>query len=366
MKQIVCEMCGGTDILKQDGLFMCQSCGMKYSLEEAKKMMIEGTVEVQGTVRVDNSAFVEKYLANARRAKEKEDWEETEKYYNMVEQNDPNNIEAIFYSAYGKAKASLVSDDIYKRQAVFKVLTNCISIIDDKYDIERAEENKAAIQSMAQDLAKMMLSEFVFTEVRDGYGIVIRTNKHETYTLFATLIDKFTESINNIAKIEDHVYLHESLILVYRYALQAGFHENVKRIIRDYISREETCLKNIRQKAIDAYWAEHADEKRALDNEKSSLENQIEELNKQINELPESKQLEREIEEIKNLQQEKNSIGLLKFKERKAAQEKIDAAIEKAEATEDKRDEIAKPMVDKIDEHVARINEINAELTKDR
>ncbi len=31
-------------------------------------MMIEGTVEVQGTVKVDNSAFIERYLANARRA----------------------------------------------------------------------------------------------------------------------------------------------------------------------------------------------------------------------------------------------------------------------------------------------------------
>ena len=37
---------------------VCQNCGMKYSVEEAKKMMIEGTVDVQGTVKVDNSAFV--------------------------------------------------------------------------------------------------------------------------------------------------------------------------------------------------------------------------------------------------------------------------------------------------------------------
>ena len=121
MKQLTCEMCGGTDLMKQDGAFVCQNCGMKYSVEEAKKMMIEGTVDVQGTVKVDNTAFVERYLQNARRAKQKEDWEETEKYYNMVEQNEPTNIEAIFYSSYGKAKASLVDGDLYKRQAAFKV-----------------------------------------------------------------------------------------------------------------------------------------------------------------------------------------------------------------------------------------------------
>ena len=145
MKQLTCEMCGSTDLMKDGGVFVCQTCGCKYSVEEARKMMVEGTVDVRGTVQVDNSAFVQKYLENARRAKQKEDWDETEKYYNMVEQNDPNNIEAIFYSAYGKAKASLVDSDIYKRQAVFKVLANCISIIDDKYEIERREENKVAL-----------------------------------------------------------------------------------------------------------------------------------------------------------------------------------------------------------------------------
>ena len=62
MKQLTCEMCGSTDMAKQDGFFVCQSCGMKYSTEDAKKMMIEGTVDVQGTVKVDNSAFVERYF----------------------------------------------------------------------------------------------------------------------------------------------------------------------------------------------------------------------------------------------------------------------------------------------------------------
>ena len=92
-------MCGGTELIKQDGAFVCQNCGMKYSVEEAKKMMIEGTVDVQGTVKVDNTAFVERYLQNAHRALMKEDWEEVEKYYNLVEQNAPDNMEAVFFSS---------------------------------------------------------------------------------------------------------------------------------------------------------------------------------------------------------------------------------------------------------------------------
>lgn len=227
---LVCEICGGKLMGKPGGIFECDSCGMEYSTEWARAKIqeirgtvkVEGTVEVQGKVEVDNSAYVKKYLENARRSKEKEDWEEAEKYYNMVEQNDPNNIEAIFYSAYAKAKNSLISDDIYKRQAAFKVLTNCVSIIDDKFDVSRGEENETVIRAMATDLCRMITSNFVFTEWKNGYGVVTRTNKPETYALFASLIIQFRESINNIAKLHDEAYLHEQIIHLFKIAVATG------------------------------------------------------------------------------------------------------------------------------------------------
>ena len=154
MKQLTCEMCGSTDLMKQEGVFVCQTCGMKYSIEEAKKMMIEGTVDVQGTVKVDNSAFVEKYLSNARRAYEKEDWEEVEKYYNMVEQNAPNNMEAVFFSAYGKAILSLTDDDYYKRQQKFNVLNKSISVINDYYELT-TEDKESVLRKISDAIIKM-------------------------------------------------------------------------------------------------------------------------------------------------------------------------------------------------------------------
>ena len=54
MKQLTCEMCGGTDLIKQDGAFVCQNCGMKYSVEEAKKMMVEGTVKIDDRYEFSN------------------------------------------------------------------------------------------------------------------------------------------------------------------------------------------------------------------------------------------------------------------------------------------------------------------------
>lgn len=161
MKQLTCEMCGGTDLIKQDGAFVCQNCGMKYSVDEAKRMMIEGTVDVQGTVKVDNSAFVERYLRNAQRALDKEDWEEVEKYYNMVEQNAPDNMEAVFFSSYGKAMLAMTDSDYFKRQQKFEVLNRSMSVISDYY--ETTTENKEQVlRKIAAYINKMYNVTFVY------------------------------------------------------------------------------------------------------------------------------------------------------------------------------------------------------------
>ncbi len=53
MEKLQCELCNGTDFTKNDEYFVCDFCRAKYSTEQAKKMMIEGIVEVAGTVQVD-------------------------------------------------------------------------------------------------------------------------------------------------------------------------------------------------------------------------------------------------------------------------------------------------------------------------
>ena len=100
MKQLTCEMCGSNDLLKQEGVFVCQTCGTKYSVEEAKKMMIEGTVEVTGTVKIDESDKIEKLYQLARRAKENNQSQEAIKYYDAILCENPNDWEAAFFKLY--------------------------------------------------------------------------------------------------------------------------------------------------------------------------------------------------------------------------------------------------------------------------
>lgn len=94
MKQLTCEMCGSTELMKQDGVFVCQTCGTKYSVEEAKKMMVEGTVEVAGTVKVDDSAKIANYYTMAENAYDASNQKEAESYCNKIIEIEPNNYKA--------------------------------------------------------------------------------------------------------------------------------------------------------------------------------------------------------------------------------------------------------------------------------
>ncbi len=90
MKRLTCEMCGSTDLIKQDGVFVCQTCGCKYSVEEAKKMM----VEVVGAVKVENTASKESLLKRAQMLLLDKDYNEAERCVEQALDIDPENADA--------------------------------------------------------------------------------------------------------------------------------------------------------------------------------------------------------------------------------------------------------------------------------
>ena len=100
MKQLACDMCGSNDIVKQEGLFVCQVCGTKYSVEEARNMMFGETVEVEGTVKIDDSEEFNNLCELARRARDNHDYDYAIEYYNQILIKDPNNWEAQFYVSF--------------------------------------------------------------------------------------------------------------------------------------------------------------------------------------------------------------------------------------------------------------------------
>lgn len=94
MKAIKCELCGSNEVIKQDGLYVCQHCGTKYTVEEAKKLMIEGTVDVKGTVTVDKSQDAKNLVQLAKDAIDSVNGEEAYSYANRALETDPSNADA--------------------------------------------------------------------------------------------------------------------------------------------------------------------------------------------------------------------------------------------------------------------------------
>ena len=131
MRQIKCEMCGSTDLIKTDGVFVCQSCGTKYSVEEARKMMIEGTVDVT----VNKSDELSKYIDAARRAKSTKSFEDMERFYTLAKEIDPADWESTFYSVYAKAACAKLIQAQYYSTLLRNTLLSAIELfIDGEFD----------------------------------------------------------------------------------------------------------------------------------------------------------------------------------------------------------------------------------------
>ena len=101
MKRIVCELCGGNNLIKEEGAFVCQDCGCKYSLDEARKLMVD--VENDGSYAVSkNSTKMKNLYERARKSLEVDDLGHAAEYYKQILDEKPNDWEAYFYSYLGE------------------------------------------------------------------------------------------------------------------------------------------------------------------------------------------------------------------------------------------------------------------------
>ena len=110
MKKIVCELCDGTEFVKEGGMFVCQGCGTKYTAEEAKGMMreVEGAAPVSGGTPVSSATMgnpnqqqIENILILASTAYEASNLQEVENYCNKAIELDATSYKAWFLK--GKA-----------------------------------------------------------------------------------------------------------------------------------------------------------------------------------------------------------------------------------------------------------------------
>ena len=150
MKELVCEMCGSNDIVKEDGLFVCQTCNTKYSVEEARKMMFGETVAVEGTVKIDHSSELNNLYELARRAKDTNNGENALKYYDQILIKDPNSWEAQFYVVYYRAMQCKIVE-------IGNVAVDLTNVLPTVFDLIKNNENEEEYERILRELTNHML-----------------------------------------------------------------------------------------------------------------------------------------------------------------------------------------------------------------
>lgn len=353
MKQLTCEMCGATDLLKQDGVFVCQSCGTKYSVEEAKKMMIEGTVDVSGSkVKVDSSEEIENLYQIARRAKDSNNSENAAKYYDMILMKDPYSWEANFYTVYYKSMSCKIAEIKSAIANVENCIEDTLNLIKTYVTDDEKRVNAVAEVVMRTDiLADMMQKSYVrhyngiSSSIRSNYAveklsvtIATTTAKAKPISciiyLFADdeylILNYGYEAIKNFLKDRDSwAHADAAKTLLARYDI----------IISQHKKEEDARKTHEAKKRFDTYWSEHSAEKKKLESEKADLERQLDTidasltaqisaLNKEIATIPGVSEIASLDERIRKLKADKKSLSFFKGKEKKA----IDAQIAQAEA----------------------------------
>lgn len=379
MKQLVCEMCGGTNLIKEDGVFVCKTCGCKYSVEEARKLMTDGTGDMQGTVPLKRSPEVDNILKNADATFSDGNYEKAFDLYSQFLNKEPDNAHAVLYRAISSTWQSTVKDcrigeiDRATERAfgmkhdqvgdtleyfefvadALKKIAPCMNAIAQMYMnyYERATPTSITITGamatagIAEQVEEIMkkgifncctivgnLANYAlrgvsdYTYSTDGYWDIIRTilKNTETYCLNAgmpynSIIDRIMDNVKDKKKDADTQRA--------KYAA-----EQREKALREQKERNE------------AYWAEHATEKAELEDEKEKLKVQlssmkaeydeimekrgpgIDELRKLRNQkIPEELECDKKRELIGDLERQKSACGIFKGKEKKEIQAKIDS-----------------------------------------
>ncbi len=203
MKALQCEMCGSQDLVKDGGVFVCQSCGTKYTVEEAKKMMVEGTVDVKGTVKVDKSNEIDNLLKLAEEAISSVNGDEAYSYANRVLEIQPDNAKAWFLRMKAVGLTAILKD--LKVLEVIKAGNNAIKFSNK----ELSKEVYVYYLTKCLNDLKFCMNQLADTDaIKRLYEANVRLNawKATENTMASdTIADLILTQVDNVVKLRDFV-----------------------------------------------------------------------------------------------------------------------------------------------------------------
>ena len=385
MNQLTCEVCGSTDLIKDSGVFVCQFCGCKYTIEEVRKLMVEGVVEVTGTVKVDNTEQIENILVNARRSYEDGRYKEAQALYQQVLAADPNNIEAILFEGISAGwqgnlvrytmqqatdatlRALQIASNkterpeeleafVWKGLSEITELGNAVVSLCEKSTQESVKRGERELESVKRysdqaglyadfewikqrgddAIATLQADEKKYGEIKDNTYLLVLSVYEEVLKIFKEAekyeLETFDKMIHKLkeCKIDKNAY----------YKMTVNKYQNVLELIQKKIRAKEDYLRKIEEAKDEQYWEEHKEEKNKLENELNDLESESSNLKMEISRIEKSIKdfqkekdqripLEDEMDileaEKRKLIAQKSGLGLFKTSEKKVVAEKIAA-----------------------------------------
>lgn len=362
MKRIACEMCGSPNMIKKDGVYVCENCGCKYSIEEAKKLIVEFNSPVK--VIVDNTKTINNALINARRAKQGKDWDTADTYYKMVIREQADNIESLFYIQYIRIKTifgqatSLHALPYNDLRSAFEMLIRAISMIPAHYDAMKVADRNAVIEGFGYDL-------FDLTQTRIG-AFTLARQEHKLIKLYRQMMyssyQEFERALRAIIVIEDQAYLHRLIAELYRCYSNNRYAAKTKQDIGTELGLAQTVGK---RRYID-FWAAHEDYRGYLEQEIEKITHEVTDLEEKRAHLPEQAEVARLGRQIKDTIREKQSISVLKKAERKEVARKIEQLEAQYKAAQWQEQAAVKDYDNKIYVRENKIAELKWELSKER
>lgn len=146
MKKMVCEVCGGTELVKQNGVFVCQVCGAMYSMEDVKNLLtdVEGgevnsVAAPAATAAPAGGVQVENLLSLAKSSFDSKNYAQAENFCNQIIAIDSKCFEA------WKLKGEAINYQITSSNPRMTEVFNCIMTAYRVLPEDKKEEHKYEI-----------------------------------------------------------------------------------------------------------------------------------------------------------------------------------------------------------------------------
>ena len=399
--------------MKQEGVFVCQSCGAKYSVEDAKKMM-GSTVETTEKVAVSDTTRLDNLYKLARRAKDDNNFDKAAQYYEQILLENALDWEAAFFSIYFSAVQKWRDGE---RASAVDLLYNCIDNVFDiiKKNVNGNSEKESAakiVSSTIDNICRLFnggnndsFESFNAQYKQYGYSehnhsllmeklkwttyinrriaevcVLLANNMGRTFNDETTNLDIMAAEVLDLAIATAkgnpcwyvlQSYDNDKSWVFPGMGVLIGTAKNNRSELLELCDEEYAKLNkkvnSIIGRKTEEYWAEHPSEKESLESEKTSLNEKIAALEEELASVPKKTDGYSNIGELnKKLQDlfsEKKKLGLFKSKEKKVVQEKIDSTTNELNQINSRIMEAVgeanKRISNIMSEHKSRIEEID-------